>query len=141
MNPTISKITMGFCLFAPIKHTNKKIEYNLTLTDLTKKIEEKKAEHFLIVDMHFDLMKGVKKPNLIFQVCYQIIYSAQQEIDFEVIKDHIAIAHIIPHLRELVANLTTRADYKPLILPPLNTLNLYNQYLESKNKQDKENDE
>jgi preprotein translocase subunit SecB len=132
MNPVISEISLRLCLFAPMQRTDEKIESRLTLTEFSKEVKCVEDKCHMIVKMHFDLMRGIEKPNFIFQVCYEIIYTAQRQDDFEVIKDYVAIAHIIPYLRELAASMTTRANCNPLIIPPLNTLNLYNQYLETK---------
>lgn len=136
MNPVISEISLRLCLFAPMQYTCEKFESNLTLTEFTEEIKNEDNSALFIVKMHFDLMKGIEQPKFIFQVCYEIIYTAQKQTDFEVIKKHVAIAHVIPYLRELASSLTVRANYQPLIIPPLNTLNLYNQYLETQKGND-----
>lgn len=141
-NPTISKINMGFCVFYPRNFKNEIAEYNLALIELNKEPEEKDSEPFLRIKMHFDLMKGIVSPAFVFQVCYEIVYAAQDKDSFKVIKDHIAIAHAIPYLRELVASMTMRAGYQPLILPPLNTQDLHTKYIElRKDKDDSETKE
>jgi preprotein translocase subunit SecB len=140
MNPNISRISLRMCVFGVLPPAYGEIESNLTLTDFRKEVREEENINLLMVNMQFDLMKGIEKPGFVFQLWYEIVYTAEDKASFEVIKDHVAIAHVIPYLRELVSGLTTRADCQPLIIPPINTLTLYNKYLDA-NKERKESAE
>ena len=140
--PSISKVSLQLCLFIPLRYTTREIKQSLALVDFSSEVKTVKGKkngedmHNMIVKTHFDLMRDAKNPNFLFQVCYETIYTAKDKADFDVIKEHVAIAHVIPYVRELASSLTARANFKPLIIPPLNTLYLYNQYLEKKSEKD-----
>ena len=68
MNPNISKISLRMCMFAVLPPAYGEIESNLTLTDFNREVREEENINLLMVNMQFDMMKGLEKPGFVFQV-------------------------------------------------------------------------
>jgi preprotein translocase subunit SecB len=51
---------------------------------------------------------------------------------WEDFKDHVAIAHLIPYLREFVSNMTARLPLSVLMIPPINTSKMLEEFRDSK---------
>lgn len=86
----------------------------------------------LAVTVSFDLMQGMENPPCKFQCTFIATYTRSAEPDqnmtWDEFKDHIAVAHLIPYVREFVSNMTTRLPLSVLMLPPVNTLKLLSEY-------------
>src|ERR1022692_3070616 len=77
----------------------------------------------LAVTVSFDLMMGVEKPPCKFQCTFAATYTrpSEQNMTWEEFQDHVALAHIIPYVREFVSNITARLPLSVLMVPPVNT--------------------
>jgi hypothetical protein len=108
----------------------KDLKFSLGITDLKRTtLSDGKV---LTVFVGFDLMKGLEKPPCKFTCSYLATYTRSQDsnMTWEEFKDHIAVAHLIPFVREFVSNITTRMPLSGLMLPPINTHELVAEYLQ-----------
>jgi len=55
-------------MFAVLPPAYGEIESNLTLTDFNREVREEENINLLMVNMQFDMMKGLEKPGFVFQV-------------------------------------------------------------------------
>ena len=98
-----------------------KSEYNLHLIAF-KRFETSDGK---ALDLHaaFDVMHGVEKP--LFQFTCEFIAHYTRKDDASMAWNEftsaMALAHIIPYLREYVSNITNRLPAPVLMLDPLNT--------------------
>ena len=104
------------------------LAYHLAITDFSRKLSGDGKHLFLAVS--FDLMHGVKNPPCEFRCTFGAAYSRgpDAEMTWDEFKDHLAIAHLIPYLREFISNLTARLPLALLIIPPINAHNLLEGY-------------
>lgn len=126
------------CIFLPQNEPPEELRYHVGVKQFKRFVEVDSDGHphmSFIVD--FNILAGVQKEWGIFSVCFCAIYSADNRDDFDVIKDHVALAHLIPFLREFVANLTMRSLFPKLVLPPVNTADLMKDYGEREGKKEK----
>jgi hypothetical protein len=84
----------------------------------------------LAITVSFDLMKGVENPPCKFHCKFAVTYtrSPESNMTWDEFKDHVAVAHVIPYVREFVSNITTRLPLSVLIVPPVNTYQLLREY-------------
>ena len=87
----------------------------------------------LAVTVSFDLMMGVEKPPCKFQCTFVATYTRpadteNQNMNWDEFKDHVAVAHLVPYVREFVSNMTTRLPLSVLMIPPVNTHKLMLEY-------------
>ena len=97
-----------------------KPEYNLRLVGLQRfEAADGKA---LDVFASFDVMHGVEKPLFRFTSDFVAHYvrKGDKGLAWKDFSSAMALAHIIPYLREFVSNMTNRLPTPALILPPIN---------------------
>ncbi len=84
----------------------------------------------LAITVSFDLMQGVQNPPCKFQCMFAVTYTRPPDANmkWEEFKDHVAVAHIIPYVREFVSNITGRLPLSVLMVPPVNTYQLLREY-------------
>ena len=94
--------------------------YNLGIVSLNRTIlEEGKV---LRIEVGFNLLDGVKEPACTFRCTFASTYrTAKSNGDWEAIKEHVAVAHLIPFVREFIWNLTSRMPLGALMIAPMNT--------------------
>jgi hypothetical protein len=104
------------------------LKYSLGITGFGKKIVS--DGKILLVQVSFDLVDGIKNPALRFECTFVATYARGEEspMKWEDFHDHVAIAHLIPYLREFVSNITTRLPLPVLMIPPVNTRILIEEY-------------
>ena len=110
-----------------------KPEYNLGLTALDR-IESDDGKNLDLLAA-FDLMYGIENP--LFKFTCQFIARYTRQDDSMAWKDFtsaIALAHIIPYLREFVSNITNRLPAPVLMLNPINTHAMVAEYEERKQR-------
>ena len=90
------------------------------------KQEEDTANHTLHIMLNFQVTSSSLK---LFLLCYQLDYSYSDNDDRKPLTPPVILAHAIPFVRELVANLTIRTRNSSILLPPVNTYNLFKDYL------------
>jgi len=81
----------------------------------------------LVLALDFDLMHGVTKPPFSFKCSFLAFYSKDEEnanMTWDEFRDVLALAHVIPYLRELISNITNRLPIPVLMLPPTNAFKL-----------------
>jgi len=98
-----------------------KREYNLRLVGL-RRVESEDAK-MLTIDAAFDMMHGIEKPLFKFTCEFIAIYKREddQSMPWKDLTSAMALAHIIPYLREFVSNMTNRLPAPIIMLDPLNT--------------------
>jgi hypothetical protein len=84
----------------------------------------------LAIKVAFDLMTGIENPPCKFQCTFAATYTRSPEpnMTWEEFQDHVAVAHIIPYVREFVSNITTRLPLSVLMVPPVNTHKMLAEY-------------
>ncbi len=87
----------------------------------------------------FDVMHGVEKPLFKFTCEFMARYTRRDDADmpWKEFSSAMALAHIIPYLREYVSNTTNRLPTPVLMLDPINTYNMIADF-EERDKQAKE---
>lgn len=66
---------------------------------------------------------------------YYLTYSYTDEEDASHLKAAVILAHAVPYVRELIANITMRSSGKPICLSTINTNNLYKDFLDRERQQ------
>lgn len=104
------------------------LKFDLGVINLKRTLSSENK--ILEVRVAFDLMKGVEEPPCKFTCAYLAIYTRSPEasMTWEEFKDHIAVAHLIPFVREFVSNITMRMPLSALMLPPVNAHELVEEY-------------
>lgn len=94
---------------------------NLQLTHFERRESEDKKN--LDVIAGFDLTHGIEKPAITFTCAFIVRYSRQtaDSMPWEKFSSPMALAHIVPYLREFTSNMTNRLPVPLLLLPALNT--------------------
>lgn len=84
----------------------------------------------LAITVSFDLMSGIENPPCKFQCTFAATYtrSSEPNMTWDEFKDHVAVAHIIPYVREFVSNITARLPLSVLMVPPVNTHKMLKDY-------------
>jgi hypothetical protein len=102
---------------------NGKQSFNLQLTDFER--VESPDNMALDIIVSFDLMSGVEKPLFVFKCSFAARYTRQDDsLPWEKFSSAMALAHIVPYLREFVGNITNRLPVPVLLLPAFNTAKL-----------------
>jgi hypothetical protein len=107
------------------------LNFSLGITDFSRTIAS--DGRVLVVNVSFDLMQGVKNPPCKFQCTFVATYTRSVEppnenMTWDEFKDHVAVAHLIPYVREFLSNMTARLPLSVLMLPPVNTHKLMAEY-------------
>lgn len=123
--PPILGIELLSCQVAKSDNLPSQMRYEVALTRFARHLDEQKAT--LCIKVGIDIMSGIEDPACSLLCEFQIVYTRPGETpdDWDqTIKDHIALAHLVPYVREFVSNMTGRMGLRPLLLPPLNTSGL-----------------
>ena len=123
----LTHVLLTACEIAELK-VAKQRSFRVAIVGFRRVESEEGAK--LTVDAEFDLMFGIKDPTLKFICAFRAIYTRTPDspMTWLEFKDHIAVAHLLPFLREFVANMTTRMPVAPLMLPPTNGHHLVKDY-------------
>jgi len=117
---------------AQVRYLKANVEtgFHLGLTALDRSLSP--DGKLLTYRLAFDLMKDITGPPCQFTCAFLLRYSrgSDSNMTWEEFKDHHAVAHVIPYLREFVSNLTVRMPLPALVLPPVNVHRLLKEYRE-----------
>lgn len=107
------------------------LNFHLGITHLSRSVLS--DGKVLSVTVSFDLMSGVENPPCKFVCTFVATYTRaaepeNQNMTWDDFKDHIAVAHLLPYVREFVSNMTTRLPLSVLMIPPVNTHRLVTAY-------------
>ena len=104
------------------------LSFNLKLTSLSRDLSEDKAT--LALTAAFDVMGGQKNPPCEFTCMFRATYTRPDDANmtWRQFTDGIAVAHLIPYVREFLSNMTTRLPLPVLMLPPTNAFRLVGDY-------------
>jgi len=96
-------------------------QYNLRLVGLARR--ESPDGKVLDVQAVFDIMHGIEKPLFNFTCEYIARYERQGEnsLPWSEFTTPLALAHLVPYLREFISNVTNRLPAPVLMLDPINT--------------------
>ena len=88
----------------------------------------------MVLFASFDLMYGIEKPLFKFTCGFAARYKCKGEdaMPWVEFTDAMALAHIVPYLREFVSNMTNRMPVPVLILDPVNVHALIVDYVARK---------
>ena len=97
------------------------LKFTLAITDFGRIVTA--DGNTLQVKVAFNLMDKVETPPCKFDCTFVATYTRPESANmkWEEFKDHVAVAHMIPYVREFVSNMTTRLPLLVLMIPPLNT--------------------
>lgn len=100
------------------------LNYELALTDLKRSMDNEGER--LVVIASFNLMHNIQNPCCDLECTFVAIYSKTSEttVSWDDFSDGLAVAHIIPYLREFISNITNRMPVPPLTLKPVNAFTL-----------------
>lgn len=84
----------------------------------------------LVVVVGFNLMQDVQTPACCFTCTFSATYSRPLDANmtWDEFKDHIAVAHMVPFVREFICNITMRMPLAVLMIPPINANLLVEDY-------------
>ncbi|MDR2849953.1 MAG: hypothetical protein LBW77_05370 [Verrucomicrobiota bacterium] len=102
--------------------------YCLGLTSLER--AEQDEGKTLLVSAGFDLMLNVPDPVCTLECTFAAIYSkpATAAVQWSDFSDGLAVAHMVPFVREFIANVTNRMPLPPLLMKPVNAFVLVEEY-------------
>jgi len=126
---TLEALELVECHVGDVK-PNAEPNYHLGLTALDRALSpDGKLMSYRVA---FDLVKGIATPPCRFTCAFLVKYSraADSNMTWDEFKDFHAVAHLIPYLRELISNITTRMPLPMLMLPPVNVHRLLKEYRE-----------
>ena len=108
--------------------------YALGLTELRRMVTPEHKE--LFVSATFDLMHGIEKPPCTLICTYLAIYTTKEPTKacWDEFSDGLAVAHMIPYVREFISSVTNRMPLPPLMMKPVNAFVLVDNYNAGKNK-------
>jgi preprotein translocase subunit SecB len=66
------------------------------------------------------LFADTKRPPFLMKVTIEGTFTAQDHQELKRFSKINAVAHLFPFVREIIANITTKAGVPPLLLPPIN---------------------
>ena len=124
----ISLIEANIGLNPPPTGDSSELQYHIQLTGFDRSEDDDKR---LFVRCSFDLMGGVEEPPFDFTCTFVAVYSAMDDeanMTWEEFTDTMALAHVVPFLREFVANMTNRLPVPALMLFPVNVALLLSEY-------------
>ena len=109
-------------------------QFNLQLTGFQRVVPPEDESRLLVV-CSFDVMHKVDCPPFYFTCTFCAQYATVQQeknMAWDEFSDVMAMAHVIPYIREFVSNMTNRMPgVPPLMLPPVNVAVLIEDYAES----------
>jgi preprotein translocase subunit SecB len=124
----VEQIELFGCNLAYVNNEAEK-KFNLAIVNLQRSYNDDKTTMFLFVS--FDVMFEVEDPLCAFTCDFVAIYEMDKNnpnMTWTEFKDALAIAHIIPYLREFISNITNRMPIPILNIPPVNTFLLVEDY-------------
>ncbi len=122
---SFERVTLLECVVSDVV-PSRKLRYEPQLTKLNRSVSEDGS--VLKVLASFDLLGGVEAPACTLRCTFEATYSGEVKENFDSIKDHVAIAHLIPFVREFVWNVTSRLPITALMIPPIQTHRMVDDY-------------
>ncbi len=124
---TVENILLLDCKIA-YHGAKEKQSYCLALTSLQR--TEEAAGKSLFVRATFDLMHGIVDPACTLKCTFAAIYSKPEGsgVSWSEFGDGLAVAHMVPFVREFIASTTNRMPLPPLMLRPVNAFVLVEKY-------------
>lgn len=110
-----------------------KAEYNLRLIGFIRHASEDGKALDLFAS--FDMMNGVENPLFVFKCDFMVHYEREDDpdsISWDDFGSPVALAHVIPYLREFVSNITNRLPAPVLMLDPINTYAMLEEFEQRK---------
>jgi|GEM_PF-1453684 len=104
------------------------VRYNLQISSFYRLVRSEGKS--LCVFSEFDLTAGVSPSPLTFKCLFLSGYYRDEVSDWIDLKDHVALAHVFPYLREFVSNMTSRMMFPVLMIPPMDVNQMLSAYNE-----------
>lgn len=129
--PEIKKIILFSLSFSTESVPEKnKLNLNIDLIDFQIQQPQKDGEKYVqMASATFDL-RCLEEERLVFNIRarYDVLYTDNELKNFEVLKEIVILAHIIPYFRELISSITMRSVFPPLWLQTINTHAMFEKY-------------
>lgn len=105
-----------------------KQNYCLALTNLQR--TETAEGKCLLVRASFDLMHGIIDPSCTLKCTFLAVYykAVNSTVQWNEFSDGLAVAHMLPFVREFIASTTNRMPVPPLMMRPVNAFVLVDDY-------------
>jgi hypothetical protein len=119
------------CNIGDVKY-DVELKFALGITDFDRHVDA--DGKILQVKVAFNLMDKMENPPCRFDCVFVATYTRPEaaEMKWEEFKDHVAVAHLIPYVREFVSNMTTRLPLTVLMIPPMNTSKMLADFMASR---------
>jgi len=130
-NYSIQSIELENCKVQRNSDHEPKFQYNVAITNLEK--WKSPDEEIMGTKITFDVFKGIEDANPQMEFELEIAYKwiGSESADWDSLKDHIILAHLIPYAREFISNITARFGTPPLQMAPVNTFQMLEEYRSS----------
>ena len=127
----LEDVSLLMVTIGPLTETmpTESVKYRFGLIDFSRNEPEHGVK--MTIGATFDLFKGIKGSPLLFQFAMAALYKREGEnsMPFDDLEDHVLLAHIIPFVREFVANMTSKLPgHNQLLLPLINTKGLLDEW-------------
>lgn len=110
---------------------SKKTKINIANLNRTHKDE------LMFLNVSFDVGSGEEVSSFIIKAEFIAVYEKKKDTLWDDFSTPVAIAHLIPYLREFISNMTSRMLLPPVFIPPVNTFKLFSEYESEKVPQPK----
>jgi len=117
---SLTQISLIDCRVGGLKSSQSR-QYGVGITAFSRKENENKLS--MDIEVGFNLLHQVSDPTLEFTCTFSAEYKRGVDSPTQLsdLKVHIAVAHILPFLREFAFNVTGRLRGSPaLMIPPIN---------------------
>jgi hypothetical protein len=125
----LEKIHLLSCTVGEVR-ANAELRFQVGIMALNRKFSDDLKT--MDLEVSFDLLTGIENPPCQFVCTFGATYQQKATpcLPWEGFKDHVAVAHLVPFVREFVWNVTSRLPIKGLMIPPTNTTQMLAAYAE-----------
>jgi hypothetical protein len=126
------------CVIGDLDPTVEHLRFHLGITNVERVFAEE--NRVMVFQAGFDLMHKVENPAFTMKFSFGSVYSRPEEanMSWDEFTDEIILAHMIPFIREFIANTTIRLPIPQLLIPPMNTHVLLSEYRDGLSEQQPE---
>ena len=125
----MERLDLVSCVADQSESTSPARKYSIALIAFARQVSDDGTKLHVLAG--FDTMDGIVEPICHLRATYRVTYRRPPNVGdawADSIKDHVALAHIVPYFRELVCSMTGRLGVGALVVQPLNTANLLRKF-------------
>jgi hypothetical protein len=115
------------CLVS-VKSIPSSLTYKLGVTQFARTYSPDRKQMDVVIT--FDLMRGIEPRPIDLVFTFGLRYARQGDspMNLEELKEPMILAHALPYVREIVTNLTSRTPLGTLVISPVNTHILWEEF-------------